>query len=305
MLTLILVVLMLMVVQSSIAQPASLCLRMVELGMHTRAVTEGERLLKSGYRDYYTYSCLAEAHEGVGNYDLAIKYTLRMQEKATSKLQRLLTFIKLGQLYSLTANYDKSLESYRRALSISKDIRSTKMEVFVLNQMAEIYSKVKDYGKAIASYNKIYDLLEDNREKLKVMEKLADTLVLTRKYEDAIKVLDLAMMLSIEVNDMKTLTRTHINMGGVYRSMGEKAKAYKSFNEGIQTAQIIGDRFMQAVAHEQLGEMELEELNLENAEKNFQTARELYSLEGKRAEVKRIREKLEIIESFKRLKHVF
>ncbi|MDW8033210.1 MAG: hypothetical protein RMH93_06645, partial [Aquificaceae bacterium] len=67
----------------------------------------------------------------------------------------------------------------------------------------------------------------------------------------------------------------------------------------------IGDRLMQAVAHEQLGEMELEELDLEKAEKSFQTARQLYSLEGKRAEVKRIGEKLEIIESFKRLKHAF
>ncbi|MCS7308351.1 MAG: hypothetical protein NZ526_07370 [Aquificaceae bacterium] len=303
MLTLVLVILMFVGAQSSIAQPASLCLRMVELGMYARAVTEGERLLKSGYRDYYTYSCLAEAHEGMDNYSLSIKYTLRMQERATSKPQRLLTFIRLGRLYSLIADYGKSLESYNRALSISMDIKSTSMEVFVLNQIAETYRKMNDYEKAIISYNQIYNMLEDNREKLKVMEKLADTLVLTKKYEDAIKVLDLAIVLSIEINDMKALTRTYINMGSVYRSMGERTKAYQSFNEGVQNAQVIGDRLMQAVAHEQLGEMELEELDLEKAEKSFQTARQLYSLEGKRAEVKRIGEKLEIIESFKRLKH--
>lgn len=305
----VLAILTVMVVQTSVAQPASLCLRMVELGMYTRAVNEGKRLLKSGQKDYYTYSCLAEAYEGMGDYSLAIRHTLRMQQKATDKLQSLLTFIKLGHLYSLIANYDKSLESYNRALSISRNIagdhKSRQMEVFVLNQMADTYRRGKDYAKAIAIYNQIFDLIEDNREKLRLMEKLAETLVLSKRYEDAIKVLDSALLLSADMNDMKAHARIRVNIGGIYRSMGERMKAYKSFNEGINTAQVIGDRFIQAVAYEQLGEMELEELNLESAEKNLRTAKELYSLERKRAEVRKVGEKLELIESFKKLKSIF
>lgn len=297
-----LVLLLTVSVHTSVAQPASLCLKMVEMGMYDRALAEGNRLLRAGYREYYTYACLTEANVGVKNYGLALRYALRMQERAKANPERLVALVKAGEIHTLMGSYGKAVEAYEDAIRLAKTLRSTSMEVGILKRLAEVHVRAGDYKRAVEVYYRISSTLEEGREKLKLLEKLADVLTMSRRYEEAINTLTLVTQLAEDLKDMGALAKGYINRGGVYRLKGDPSSAYLDFKTGVNIAISIGNRYMQAIAYEQMGELDMENLNLEEARKNLQTARELFLLERKRAEANRVGEKLELVEMLRKLK---
>lgn len=289
-------------VSLSFSQPASLCLKMVDLDMEERAIKEGETLLKMGQKSYYTYMCLVEAYMDMRDYPLALKYAKRMQEKAKSQLQAFYARIKLGEINFLLRNYPEAVEHYRSAVSIAESMSSEPLEILALRRLAEVYTGHGDYNKALKIYFNLSNKVEHEKAKLDLLEKLADVLVAIKRYDEAVNALNLMLELSQQFRDFDTLARTYINLGDLYRRKGEYDVARENFKRGAQTAESIGNRTLQALAYEQMGAMDIERLNIEEARKNLQIAYQLYKQEKRSRDYRRVAEKIEFAERLSRIR---
>ena len=75
--------------------------------------------------------------------------------------------LSLGDIFKKLEKYDKAIESYQEAISISKDLNDEEMQLLASKKLgrlylhlASVYCKVCDYDKAIELYRKTLEISE-------------------------------------------------------------------------------------------------------------------------------------------------
>jgi tetratricopeptide (TPR) repeat protein len=142
-----------------------------------------------------TLTCLGDAHDRMGNHEIAIGYyqnCLQIAEEINDRDNIGGSLVNLGLAYFYLENYEEALDYSRRGLEIVREIGNTEFEAHALNNLGMIYSDLEEYQLAIDYYHfslEVKSKLNDPQGAAGSLINIGNTYRQLEKYEQAISYL--------------------------------------------------------------------------------------------------------------------
>ena len=270
------------------------CLKRLEAMEYQSAIVYGDRLIKSGNRDYTTYLCIGRAHLELRNYTLAIDYLERAYNRARDEAEKVLSAFYLGSAYEGIGNYAKAINVYRSALQNAERI-SQGIYISLMFRLAEAYERTNNLEDALKTYLSIENISISDRDKLVVLEKIGDIMLKKRDYSMATKADDGALLVAGSLNDIFSLSRISTKLGDISMELKNYDKALKQYEQAINYARSTGNRRVEASLYEKIAVAYTMKNDFTEALNSYQRAVELYRVIGDRNNQIRVQERLEVL----------
>ncbi len=280
------------------------CLKRLEAMEYRSAIVYGDRLIKSGHRDYTTYLCIGRAHLELRNYTLAIDYLERANNRARDEAEKVLSAFYLGSAYEGIGNYAKAINVYRSALQNAERI-SQSIYISLMFKLAEAYERVNNLEDGLKTYLSIENIslsdrdklvvLEKNRDNLVVLEKIGDIMLKKRDYSMATKAYERALLVASSLNDILSLSRISTKLGDISMELKNYDKALEQYEQAINYARSTGNMRVEASLYEKIAVAYTMKNDFTEALNSYQRAVELYRVIGDRNNQIRVQERLEVL----------
>ncbi|MDP3352930.1 MAG: tetratricopeptide repeat-containing sensor histidine kinase [Flavobacteriaceae bacterium] len=213
---------------------------------------------------YYEKS---DYEEALSNFKLAQIYF----EKANNQRESGRAFMNIGNVY-LSQNIDsKAYEYFLKALRIAEKSNYLKGISAAYNNIGLIYKERHNAIKAIDFYNKSLQIATQLNDKIGVsstLTNIGNVYADEKKYNLAIDYYNKSLKIDTELNDKFGIVICYNNIGEVYAKQGLYSNAKQYYNNGIDLAQEIGNKSMLAMLYLNLSNLNLKELQLEEAYDN-------------------------------------
>ena len=191
-------------------------LRMVAIGQ-----------FKLGYK-YESESTVVEALRLIGK----LKY------KDTMTDSRIGLYNHLGKVYRAFNNYKKAIESYDKALRISK---KSKDSITILNNMANVYKDLEDYELAENQFIIIYNKLNNQDDNL-LFARVLDNLGFVQSKinsPDALNNINKALDIRVKENDLTGMYSSYKSLTNYYLDRNDREKAFNYADKAYDVAKKI------------------------------------------------------------------
>lgn len=143
---------------------------------------------------YYLYSRWGDYYKRMGNMGKAISFyrrALTYSGEKGNKFQEMNIYMEIGISFQRLKQYNKSLESLRKSMTIAHDLRSGKITTKLYGLIAEVESHLNMNADAVKDYQR-YIHFNDSINKLDIQNQVNNLEIRyqTRKREDSILVLE-------------------------------------------------------------------------------------------------------------------
>ncbi|HKJ37537.1 MAG TPA: AAA family ATPase, partial [Anaerolineales bacterium] len=161
-------------------------------------------------------------------------------------------YIKLGQVYELSGQYERALEAYKDMQSLSVERGDRSMELKSLMALATIYSTLTPIHNAELGENilkqavDLADELDDVPARAKLRWNLMLNYLFANRLADALEYCEPTVKLARQVGDPDQLAFTLNDTGRVYQGIGAYEKSFEVFNEANGIWQQLGNQVMLA-----------------------------------------------------------
>lgn len=192
----------------------------------------------------------------------SIKIADTMSPKYLSGIAKGLSDI--GRIESIRSNYNKALESAKKALSVFKEVKDLKRVGITQNQIGNIYYELKDYSKALEFYKKAVAISESNNRKDRVAIYKSNVAMIYSKQGYHDKALKLMKEANDIINSVGTMSNKIIGYGaiaGIYMKQNNYAKALSNYTTAIHKADSVnaledlyGMYKKRSIAYEKIGD---------------------------------------------------
>lgn len=142
------------------------CFKRLEAMEYHSAIVYGDRLLRSGNREYGTYLCIGRAHFELRNYNLAVS----SQQRAKNDIEKVLSAFYMGRAYEGLGDYVRAINVYKGVLPLAEALNQG-ISLSLMFQLAEAYEKINNLDEALRLYTSMESKTLSDREKLRVVEK--------------------------------------------------------------------------------------------------------------------------------------
>ncbi len=197
----------------------------------------------------------------LGNYEESLSKLLTgMEEVEKIKEPELEAAIKgnIGRVYQSLMNPALSLEYYRQALEVHKQLNNKSEMAVVYGNMGTLYSELKDYEQALAYYEQSLETYRSLQNNLGVASVLSNIGNLYYFQGDYTRTLDYYKQAEAILNETgATVYRAYLmnNMGMIYLETGDYAEAEAKFKSALEIARTVNSLELEAEIYASYGEL--------------------------------------------------
>ncbi len=178
------------------------------------------------------------------------------QKESHSKQYAMLTHSNLAEVYSYKYDWDKALEHDNRALSLANELEHKIFIIKTINSIGLIYDRTGERKKALESYEKALELTRSIKEggdneksfEASILGNIGESYLFLGEPRKALEYHNKELALQMEIKDQRFIDRqasAYQSIAGVYSYLGENEKAlellYKSLELFRQAPQFIKD----------------------------------------------------------------
>jgi serine phosphatase RsbU (regulator of sigma subunit) len=157
----------------------------------------------------------------------------------------------IARTYSLTREYDKALDYYTRSLNLRIEQKHTSAVPWCYLGLASTYESMHDSKLAIKYYKKGNNLSQKNnnqRCKLQCLLGMGRVLLGQSKHEEALKYLNEAMRIAIDIKAVAVLSEVYFSISDYYEKTNDYSNALKFYKEH----QILKEEILNSDTHNKL-----------------------------------------------------
>ena len=168
-----------------------------------------------------------------GEYQRAKQYLFKsipVNRKYDRKGNIALTYTILGNIYNETGIPDTAVQYYQDAENLYRLLGYEKGLNDIYINLGEIYQKDGAYRKALRMYDKAlvyYRKIDDYTGIITAMTNKAAMLVYLKKYQDAKKLYDTCLQMTVQSNDIYNRKKIYFNLADLMYRKGEYKNAYE------------------------------------------------------------------------------
>lgn len=204
----------------------------------------GKRL---GYKKAEAYATIIQGRvaEGRGNYTAALDANLKVISMAEKNgFTELLPpcYNTLGIIYFSQKQYDKSLESYLKAVKLSESNQNANLSIYY-NNIGNIYYTKKQYDIAYSYHEKALRKREERGDSSGIANSynnLGEILRIKGQNQKALDYFNKAAVIQEAENNKWELTISHLNIGLVYSTENNLKEAKSHFFKAYEIASETG-----------------------------------------------------------------
>lgn len=237
---------------------------------------------------------LANLYDNIGNtfknsdqYDSVLHYyNMALQLRTEIEGADLaLSYANIGSAYWKMTMYSPALNSYYYALTSYQNANDTLHTAATLNNMGMICREMNDLTNAFLFHRQamvLYDHLNDKVQKAVTYNHLGNTYILTDSISQALDCHMKALRLRQETNDLPSVANSLVNLGRIYKDLGDFEKSESFLREALATYKSIGNQRYVAYAHNHLGDMFVSKKRADLAEQQYKASLSLFESEKDR-----------------------
>lgn len=190
-----------------------------------------------------TLACLGDAHDRMGNHEIAIGHyqnCLEIAEEIDDIDNIAGSLVNLGLAYFYLENYEEALDYSRLGLEIAREIGNREFEANALNNLGLIYSKLKQYQLAIDYYHfslEVKSKLNDPQGAAGSLINIGDTYCQLEKYEQAISFLQRGIEAAHHSHHNQFEVNGRFNLALALESLHHYSDAISAYEEAFKLYQ--------------------------------------------------------------------
>lgn len=234
------------------------------------------------YGEAQGHNTLGLIEADAGRFPDALEHHLRaleIRERIQDREGLAYTYNNLGNAYRTLGEYEKALQHHREGLALKVELGMAASEAYSHHNIGLVYFEMQDYPNALVEFQRgleIRERLGDDRavgvslNAIGRVEARTDPAAALRTY-------DRALMLRRRTGDTRGEMATELNIGDVYRRMGDLTRATAAFQRALALGDALDAPLMRSNALRQLAEVEAARGNFRAAydlQREHQTARE-------------------------------
>jgi CHAT domain-containing protein len=229
---------------------------------------------------------IGATHTEDGDYTQALgsyQRSMVLLEELGNKLAIVKLLYSLGAVHASQGNYDLALDYDRKYLAAAQALNNKPMIAFVLPSIGNVYNSQGNYAKAMEYYEKALRMFEELHDKSGVIVALQNIATIHQKQNNpalAVKYHQEAMAVAQQVSEKmpasvgegpnKFTAQELLNIGSIYHSQGNYAKALESKLKSLEMAAAIKNPSMIANALGSIGQTYLRQGDYPKALESFQ-----------------------------------
>lgn len=179
-----------------------------------------------------------------GHYRLVIDMHRKLQGKIKNSILARISVGNLGQALSFIGEISEAVINYKKALTLSQEIKDRDSESVWLSNLGNGYAVLGEIDKAIECYEKALIITNETRSRRN--ESIFGNLGLV--YADAgysLKAIELykqALIISREIGNRREEGNQLDNLGNAYLTLGDTSQAIEYYTQALSISREIGDR---------------------------------------------------------------
>lgn len=234
------------------------------LDLATRHAEESVRLyVQAGdaWGEAQGYNTLGLIEADAGRFAEALAYHLKalaIRERTGDKEGLAYSYNNLGNAHRNMGEYDKALAHHQRGLALKIELGNRSSEAYSHHNIGLVYFAMEDYANARAAYRRglaIREELDDPRGIGVSLNAIGQVEALTNPAA-ALRTYQRALALRRQTGDTRGEMATELNLGDVYRRMGDLARATEAFERALALGERLDTPLMRSNALKALADVE-------------------------------------------------
>jgi class 3 adenylate cyclase/predicted ATPase len=220
-------------------------------------------------------------HEAVDHYKWALESAENLDSEETTA-QRLEAHAALGELLTITSQYEEALEHLQQALALAVAREDRETQATVCRWLARLHEQRGEYPAALDWIQQGLEALggQETAEAAELL--LIAGLIRTRQgeYDDALQRCQEGLRIAQELDEVSALARAYNLLGVVTRHLGMSAMAVEHFERAFALYERAGDLQGQAISHNLIANAHFDTARWDAADQHYRQAREIFGRIG-------------------------
>jgi class 3 adenylate cyclase/tetratricopeptide (TPR) repeat protein len=213
-------------------------------------------------------------HEAIDHFRRALKSAESIGVDATAA-QRLTIYMELGELLTLTSQYDAARDHLDKAFSLATARGNRDAQAHICRWLARMHERLGEYPDALKQVEKGLDIL-DREETAEAAElRLIAGLIHTRQgdYDKALNECQEGLRIAHALDEVTALARAYTLLGVINRQLGMSVLAIEYFEQAFALYERADDLQGQAISHNQMANAYFDLAQWEEAKQHYHRAR--------------------------------
>src|SRR5437588_1412865 len=142
----------------------------------------------------------------------------------------------------MLGKYQKALDSYSQALSLSRAAGSRPAEAITLNKIGQVYEKLNDRQKALDHYGQalvLFRAVEDHQREADTLRSIGDVNQSLGELRKAVEYYNQALPLQRVIGDRKAEAATLFGMARAYRDLNQLREARAQIEPALKIIELL------------------------------------------------------------------
>jgi len=183
-----------------------------------------------------------------------------------------------GNAYYLMGDFTNSMDHYRQALTIRKELGDSSSIASSYNNIGAVYLQMQDHQQALYYLKKaktIFEALQDEVHLFSIMNNIGAVYVENEKFDTAYQYLTEAYEIAQRTRDEDNKSIALTNLGEAALSMGLLEQSLEYQKNALEISRKLGNKAMMATIYTNLGKTYLEIKNYQQAFNAFHESLDL------------------------------
>ncbi len=220
-------------------------------------------------------------HEAIDHFRKALESAENLGVDATAA-QRLTIHMELGELLTLTSQYEAARDHLEQAFSLAAERGNPDAQAHICRWLARMYERLGEYPAALEQVEQGLAIL-DRAETAEAAElRLIAGLIRTRQgdYDQALDDCQEGLRIAHDLDEVTALARAYTLLGVINRQLGMSVLAIEYFEQAFALYQRADDLQGQAISHNQMANAHFDLAQWEEARQHYLQARETFDRIG-------------------------
>lgn len=168
-----------------------------------------------------------------------------------------------GRAHRNVTEYNKAIEKYKEALSLSKKIRSIEAEIVTLNQLGVICRRQDKIRGALNYHQSALDIIlkvDNPSNDIKIsnsitINSIGNIYLTLKQYEKALEKFNESITLQKELNDYRGLAINHQNIGYAHKNIGDLELALGNYQKSLKYNTLNNDKIGKVICHNSISDI--------------------------------------------------
>ena len=194
------------------------------------------------------YCDLGCAYQANGQYDEALKFqmkSLKLAENLKNKSQQGRAHKKIGNIHSVTGDYQQAINSYYTCLDNVKNMEKS-ARLRVLSKLGCTWRSIGRHGNAVYYHKEQVNIADNLKEKAQALANLGTDYEVYGDYVQGLKCQEKYLTVAKEMDDDTEQGHAYVNIGKVHLARGE----YKEAIRKSEIAKKLGGKAYATIQHD-------------------------------------------------------